>query len=138
MVQQVDLDGDGRMEVAFPMHSHNGTVDDADWLFYFAPGKDRLERVLALRTDSRLPVVSHGEVGHLRTLLLHEGPLSLRVLSFYDCPSFPGPQVPVGEFWLSRKDRMSPFVEERTEPWLTGAENFLGLPSLAGTGIQPR
>lgn len=135
-VQQVDLDGDGRMEIAFPHHAHNGTVYDADWLQYLVQGKERLTSVLDLETKSWLSVVSHLDAGFLQTLLLHEGPLVLRVLVYYDCPAFSGPLVPIGEVWLSRKDTLSPYVVEMTKPWLTGAENYLELPGVPTKGSR--
>ncbi len=125
LVQQVDLDGDGRMEINFPLFTHNGTVENTDWHYYLAQGKHELRPVLALATDAWLSVPSHGEEGFARALLLHDGPLSLRVLVYYDCPAFPGPLVPIGELWLGRKDRLEPFTVSRVEPWLTGAEHYL-------------
>lgn len=127
-VQQVDLDGDGRMEIVFPRFEHNGTVQNDDLSEYFGLDRDgQLKSLLTLTTKSWLSVVSHEEAGYVRRALCHDGGRKLRVLVWHENPEVALPIVAIGALTIESQGPGTSYAILERAAILAGAESYLDL-----------
>jgi hypothetical protein len=101
---EADLDGDGRLEIGFPGHTHNGTVSDVATRTYYRVEVEPLRLVEVLRYATRewLSVVSPGEAGYVHRVLVAPKPGELRLFVTYRNLLYGQDVLPLGEIELAR------------------------------------
>ena len=125
-VRQVDLDGDGRLELAFPQVLHNGTVQQDDLWHLLSLDGDRITPVLELTHTQWISVLSRGDDGHVRrALLAGDGPDELLVQVWYENAAFAVPPAPLGFLTLRRTAPGARYELVTTTAYLPGAEHYL-------------
>jgi hypothetical protein len=122
-VRFVDLDGDGRDEIALRQFHHNGTVDNDDLVDFFTVLPD-----LSLRLDLRHctdgnDFYSEGEWGAVRSQLLRSTRGGLRSVMWHENREFNVQRTPMGHVDLAR-DEAGRFrvVARFVEPAMEGDE----------------
>ncbi|MCB9903353.1 MAG: hypothetical protein H6831_03010 [Planctomycetes bacterium] len=95
-VRFVDLDDDGRDELAFRQFEHNGTMADDDVELYFRVRDDlALDLCLEQRTDIR-DLYSENESGAIRSQLMLTDGGDLVAYVWHESPRMGVPRVPIG------------------------------------------
>lgn len=124
---EADLDGDGRFEIGFPGHTHNGTVSDIDTRTYYRVEAEplRLVEVLHFATRQWLSVVSPGESGNLHRRLVAPKPGELRLFVYYRNDAYGQDLLPLGEIELGRSEERGPWEPRARRSWVPGMECFL-------------
>ena len=119
-LQQVDTDQDGEMELVLKVHHHNGTIEDGDAQHYLRVVGDQLTTDLVIR-EAGWVVEPPNEGGYLRQAILHDGPLALRLVTWFEYANQANILVPLGECYLRRKGPRLPFEPLGTTAWVAGS-----------------
>jgi hypothetical protein len=126
-LQQVDTDQDGEMEVMLKVHHHNGTVEDFDAQHYLRVVGKRLVADIVIREAAWL-IEPPNEGGYVRQALLFDGPLAVRVVTWFEYADEANSLVPLGECHLRRPGMRLPFEQLGVTAWVAGTDRWL-LPS---------
>lgn len=128
-IQQVDLDGDGRMEVVLDVLHHNGTVENSYRRHYLTMVDSRFRTLLATAVEVKL-VDSPNEGGFLHQMPFVDEYGHMAVYTWYENAAVPPGvpvTVPVGFTILAREGADEPYHEAARDSLLPRAECWLGV-----------
>jgi hypothetical protein len=115
-VRFIDLDDDGRDELAFRQFEHNGTMTNNDVELYFRVEDDlALNHCLVQRTDIR-DLYSECESGAIRSQLMLTESGALVADVWHENPRFGVPRTPIGRVHLAL-GADGYFESKRVERW---------------------